>query len=65
MLTCPKCGDDRLYVLDSRNNKDQVPYLFRRRQCSICGCKFNTVEITKKDYDALQSYLSDKNKNAP
>ena len=51
MLVCPECNSAQLYVVDSRNNKED--YVARRRKCEACGHRFPTVEIPKDVYDDL------------
>lgn len=52
MLLCPKCKSEDLYVVDSRNQKG-CDYLYRRRECAICGHRFTTVEIDNDTYKDL------------
>lgn len=40
-MTCPLC-EEKTKVIDSRPNLDSV---WRRRECTACGYKFNTVEM--------------------
>lgn len=48
---CPECGSSQTSVSDSRSHEDGRR---RRRLCESCGCKFSTIEMTIKDYKALQ-----------
>ena len=40
--TCPDCGSDTI-VYDSRERSDGT--LLRRRECTVCGYRYRTVEI--------------------
>lgn len=43
-MKCPKCGEKKSYVLDSRSRRDfQVKW--RRHACDNCGELWSTVEI--------------------
>ena len=39
---CEGCGTQDMRVTDSRPRDN---YIYRRRQCSMCGLKMSTVEI--------------------
>ena len=39
-MKCPECGNETL-VKDSRENDSDI---MRRRECNVCGHRFNTVE---------------------
>lgn len=53
-MRCGKCNSDSLSVLDSRTDGDAIR---RRRECQLCGYRFNTFErvelampmVVKKD----------------
>lgn len=57
-LTCPECGAPT-NVKDSR---PKVPYNFttmwRRRECTGCGIRFNTIEVSIAVYEALDNVRS-------
>ena len=57
---CPKCKawDDK--VIDSRYNSESTVRL-RTRRCSKCGKKWDTIELTREEFESLLS-SSDKNK---
>lgn len=49
---CPGCGDrDSSGVLNSRAHKAGR---LRRRRCHLCGERWTTIEISVRDYTALQ-----------
>lgn len=57
-MLCPKCGADS-YCVDTRvfrNNKRK-----RRYWCSMCGNKFNTLEIYQESLLDLLHTLEDLN----
>ena len=42
-MICPKCGRKNVCrVVDSREKKDGV--VRRRRECTVCGCRYTTME---------------------
>ena len=45
------------YVYDSRKLKDG--YIHRRRQCAICGRRWETVEIAIKRTTPVSEFLKD------
>lgn len=49
-MICPKCGSEGMSrVIDSREKKkDNTTY--RRRECTVCGCRYSTVEKLNKVY---------------
>jgi len=65
-VKCPKCGSERLKVIDSRN-ADNVNAVRRRRECEDCGERFSTLEriegiqpqVIKKD-GTRQEFSRDK-----
>lgn len=65
-MKCPKCGSERLKVIDSRN-ADNVNAVRRRRECEDCGERFSTLEriegiqpqVIKKD-GTRQEFSRDK-----
>lgn len=41
-MVCPECGKkDVSRVIDSRNRENAI---YRRRECTVCGCRFSTLE---------------------
>ena len=46
-MRCPKCNGYQVRIVDSRPYDDQVR---RRRECTTCGVRFNTIEIHLTDY---------------
>ena len=65
-MKCPRCGSERLKVIDSRN-ADNVNAVRRRRECEDCGERFSTLEciegiqpqVIKKD-GTRQEFSRDK-----
>ena len=47
-MKCPKCGSDKLHVLDRRIKQGLIQ---RKRECLNCDHRFNTVEITQAKWD--------------
>ena len=41
-MRCPNCGSDNDHVIESRKRTD---YIYRKRQCTDCGCRYLTHEI--------------------
>lgn len=41
-LQCPKCGSQRLRILDTRHHKRNIR---RRRECIACRGRFHTMEV--------------------
>lgn len=46
-MRCPICKSYQLRTVDSRPYDDQVR---RRRECTDCGIRFNTIEIPLDEY---------------
>ena len=44
-MRCPECGYEETKVIDSRQMQEKIR---RRRECSVCGCRFTTFEIVEK-----------------
>jgi len=65
-VKCPKCGSEKLKVIDSRN-ADNINAVRRRRECEDCGERFSTLErvegiqpqVIKKD-GTRQEFSRDK-----
>ena len=65
-MKCPKCGSEKLKVIDSRN-ADNINAVRRRRECEDCGERFSTLErvegiqpqVIKKD-GTRQEFSRDK-----
>lgn len=49
-MMCPACYSDDKKVIDSR---PFGTYRHRRYQCAACGHKWNTIEITREEYDEI------------
>lgn len=49
MLKCPKCGNGKLYGVESITTPENEVY--RRRKCCNCGYMFVTVEF-EVEYDS-------------
>lgn len=45
---CPSCGSADSAVIDIRY-RPSLKRVVRRRQCKVCGCRWNTVEIRIKE----------------
>lgn len=50
-IHCPECGGNCGIVKDSRNKES---YIYRMRECCICGFRYPTYEITKESMDILR-----------
>lgn len=50
-FTCPKCGNTKSYVIDSRG-KPGITHKRRRRECPS-GHRYNTIEISQEEHDVL------------
>lgn len=49
-MTCPKCGSEKMsIVLDSRDKKSENA-VRRRRECTVCGCRYTTYERVENIY---------------
>ena len=53
-MNCPQCGCEISFVIDSRFKNG---YKKRRRECSSCGFRYNTVEHFEKDYLITQKKI--------
>ncbi len=49
-MNCPNCKSNQLVVVDSRPQPEHVD---RRRECLVCGLRFNTIEIETVVYKSL------------
>ena len=59
MLKCPVCQSESNRVIDSRGKRSGElldGYIRRRRECTMCGTRFTTFEITQKDYQAYLEF---------
>lgn len=45
-MICPVCHSEKLKVIDSRPINDES--IKRRRECTACGVRFNTLEIKEE-----------------
>lgn len=50
-MTCPNCGSHQVRTVDSRPYDSQVR---RRKECTECKGRFNTIEIPLEEYKALK-----------
>lgn len=52
---CPKCGEDKVEVIDSRGSRLIVDRssIRRRRKCNACGHRWSTYEV----HEDLVSYI--------
>jgi len=48
---CPVCGCDKTAVRDKRNSEE---YITRRRECSNCGKRYSTYELTMNEVKELR-----------
>ncbi len=48
-VMCSSCGSTDSVVIDIRY-RPSLKRFARRRQCKICGCRWNTVEIRLKEH---------------
>ena len=48
-MNCPKCGHEKNIVLETRPSLLRPEWLQRRRKCSACGTRWNTVELPMSD----------------
>jgi transcriptional regulator NrdR family protein len=48
-MNCPKCGHEKNIVLETRPSTLRPEWLQRRRKCSACGERWNTVELPMSD----------------
>ena len=46
-MTCPKCKSPRVATIDTRSKPFGTQ---RRRQCTDCGQRFSTAEISTEEY---------------
>ena len=56
-MKCPKCGDKRVIVFDSRTREDNV--VWRRRRCLKCDYTFSTRELSVTDLAKLKVHNHD------
>lgn len=52
-MICPECKVENTVCVDTRQKKG---YRKRRYWCNHCGYRFNTVEATELNGDALKAY---------
>ena len=50
-MKCPNCGSDHSAVYDSRPRPSSV---CRRRECSACGHRWSTIELSIEEHNALR-----------
>ena len=51
-MTCPNCNS-KTKVIDSFTDDDCTE---RRRQCTVCGYRFSTVEIDRDLYERIAKH---------
>lgn len=52
-MLCPRCGEDT-----EVNRTIDLDFLIERnRRCMSCGRYFNTIEVTKYEYELLSQHL--------
>ena len=51
-MTCPKCSD-KTRVIDVTADEDST---YRRRECTMCGYRFTTVEVDKDMYERVSRH---------
>lgn len=52
---CPECESISTYVYDSRIFDT---YIYRRRKCADCGCKFSGYEICAADFKKVKELMA-------
>lgn len=55
-MRCPVCLCTDTYVVDSRPKLGRIR---RRHECVECEHRFNTIEITLSEYNALTNEVAD------
>ena len=46
-MKCPKCGAENMSrVINCRDKGERG--IYRRRECTICGCRFSSMEVPVK-----------------
>lgn len=50
-MTCPKCGSENTYTVDSRDGRDGRR---RRKRCQDCDNRWTTIEISVEKYQRLK-----------
>jgi transcriptional regulator NrdR family protein len=48
-MNCPKCDHEKNLVLEARPSTLRAEWTQRRRKCSACGHRWNTVEVPMSD----------------
>lgn len=48
-MKCPKCNGESIYVTDTLP-ADDGHTIYRRKRCSDCDHRFNTIEVTEVEY---------------
>ena len=54
-MQCPKCNCTDLKTVDSRPGDGMTR---RRKECQGCGGRFNTYEITEKEYNRMKRLVA-------
>ncbi len=49
---CPECGQTNAKIIDSRLD-DTLSLRVRRKECKLCGHRWNTVELTEEDFECM------------
>lgn len=55
-MKCPECNGENLHTIDSRWG---YGFVKRRRECKSCGGRFNTLEITEKEYNKIMRKVTE------
>ena len=48
-MKCPKCNSESVFVTDTLPTPDGNA-IYRRRRCSDCNFRFNSIEVTEEAY---------------
>lgn len=56
-MKCPICGSEANRAVDSRPGDDCIN---RRRMCSGCGHRWNTIEVDADQWDIMTSTFKSK-----
>lgn len=59
-MRCPVCGSEANRAVDSRPDDDCIN---RRRMCSDCGNRWNTIEIDTDQWNIMTSIYQKREQN--
>jgi transcriptional regulator NrdR family protein len=48
-MNCPKCDHEKNTCLETRSSSLRPEWIHRRRKCSKCGERWNTLELPTAD----------------